>query len=241
MRKELDELLCKRYPKIFVDRNAPINTTAMCWGFSCGDGWYWLIDNLCMQIQGHIDNHNDDCKQYKDKYEHYKDCKEIQQVVAVQVKEKFGGLRFYYNGGDDVIRSYVDFAESLSLKICEHCGTTENVGHTTSGWISVLCENCYKKANEEAVKKLGFTCKQYEEAYCFELNENPYDRYAEVDKLKNGDTCWYLEKKAIFVEHIDELSKKLKVDDKEITCHRRDVWLEEETFKETTIKNILNS
>jgi len=61
MDKKLDELLCRRYPKIFQDRNAPMNTTCMCWGFSCGDGWHWLIDNLCMQIQSHIDSHNDDC------------------------------------------------------------------------------------------------------------------------------------------------------------------------------------
>ena len=47
MKKELDETLCAKYPLIFRDRNAPMTETAMCWGFSCGDGWYNLIDVLC--------------------------------------------------------------------------------------------------------------------------------------------------------------------------------------------------
>lgn len=55
MKKELDELLCKKYPKIFRDRHAPMTVTCMCWGFECGDGWFNIIDALCVNIQGHID------------------------------------------------------------------------------------------------------------------------------------------------------------------------------------------
>jgi hypothetical protein len=55
MKQELDELLCKKYPKLFVNRNADMRTTAMCWGFECGDGWYNIINQLCGNIQHHID------------------------------------------------------------------------------------------------------------------------------------------------------------------------------------------
>lgn len=55
MRKELDEALCAKYPKLFRDRHAPMNVTCMCWGFDCGDGWYNIIDALCSNIQSHID------------------------------------------------------------------------------------------------------------------------------------------------------------------------------------------
>ena len=55
MKQELDELLCKKYPKLFVNRNKPMQETCMCWGFSCGDGWYNIINNLCGNIQHHID------------------------------------------------------------------------------------------------------------------------------------------------------------------------------------------
>jgi hypothetical protein len=55
MKQELDEKLCAAYPKLFVNRNADMRTTAMCWGFDCGDGWYNIINNLCGNIQHHID------------------------------------------------------------------------------------------------------------------------------------------------------------------------------------------
>jgi hypothetical protein len=125
MKNELDMALCAKYPKIFGDRNKPMSETAMCWGFCCGEGWYNIIDQLCDNIQNHIDWQ---AKQGKD----------IPQVVAMQVKEKFGTLRFYYNGGDDVIDGMVRMAESMSAVTCEECGapgTTEG-----QGWITTRCE-----------------------------------------------------------------------------------------------------
>ena len=66
------------------------------------------------------------------------------QVVASQVKEKYGGLCFYYYGGDDYIDGMVSFAEQMSYKICEICGTNQNVGKT-KGWVVTICKKCYKK------------------------------------------------------------------------------------------------
>lgn len=77
MSPELDTLLCKRYPALFAQRHLPMAVTAMCWGFSCGDGWFALIDQLCTNLQECVD------------------AGTIPQPVAVQVKEKFGELRFY--------------------------------------------------------------------------------------------------------------------------------------------------
>lgn len=130
MNKLLDKYLCQKYPKIFADRNKPMNQTCMCWGFEFNDGWLHLMDNLCWQIQSKIDNPawNQDGKI------------EITQVVALQCKEKFGRLRFYYSGGDEAIRGMVDFAETLSGSICEDCGKMDgSVGHT-QGWIKTCCE-----------------------------------------------------------------------------------------------------
>ena len=55
MSPELDEMLVVKYPKIFGNRFGSMNETCMCWGFSHGDGWYKIIDNLCANIQSHID------------------------------------------------------------------------------------------------------------------------------------------------------------------------------------------
>ena len=117
---KLDEKLCANYPLIFRDRHAPMNETCMCWGFECDDGWYNIIDQLCNKIQSHINF-----------------CK-IDQVVATQVKEKYGTLRFYYDCGDRYIDGLVAMAESMSAVTCEVCG---NSGKTLGGgWIKTLCE-----------------------------------------------------------------------------------------------------
>ena len=62
---------------------------------------------------------------------------EIPQVVATQVKEKYGTLRFYYNGGDDMISGMERMAEAMSAVTCEVCGAP---GKTLGGgWIRTLC------------------------------------------------------------------------------------------------------
>ncbi len=63
---------------------------------------------------------------------------EYPQVVAVQVKEKFGGLRFYVDGGTSEIHNYISFAESISYRTCEECGSPGRAYR--SGWHKTLCE-----------------------------------------------------------------------------------------------------
>jgi hypothetical protein len=158
MRKELDEALCARYPLVFRDRNENMQNTAMCWGFECGDGWYNIIDVLCGKL----------CSEWlgaKSRYEFIKDKvgekmyggsgdiitqgeidlrKQIMEEeaskvpVAVQVKEKFGGLRFYVQAATDKHYQYISFAESMSYRTCEECGAP---GKTyTDGWHMTLCD-----------------------------------------------------------------------------------------------------
>jgi len=142
MRLELDELLCKKYPKMMVNRNKDMKETCMCWGFECGDGWFTLLDHLMGNIQNHIDWTN-------------RNSEVVQQVTLDQVKEKFGSLRFYYTGGDDYIRGMVTMAESMSGVICEECGAqaktnwpkTEN--DVIGGWVRTICEPC-EEAREKA-------------------------------------------------------------------------------------------
>jgi hypothetical protein len=67
----------------------------------------------------------------------------VQQVVASQVKEKYGMLRFYYDGGDDRITGMVDLAESMSSVTCEQCGAPGKV--RIGGWVQTLCETHYQE------------------------------------------------------------------------------------------------
>ncbi|HRS26017.1 MAG TPA: hypothetical protein P5140_05690 [Methanofastidiosum sp.] len=136
MRPELDMKLVRSFPKIFRDRHESPTKTAMCWGFMCGDGWYALIYTLCSLIQEYIDKNN------------------LSQVVAVEVKEKYGGLRFYTDYEDDVIGSYIWFAEEMSCRICEVCGTTVNVKQRLLGrWIYTRCNKCWQKETRRKKSK----------------------------------------------------------------------------------------
>lgn len=119
MKKELDELLCSRYPHIFCDRHADMRETAMCWGFACDDGWFDLIDVLCEEIQRQVDEGG------------------CSQVKAVQVKEKFGSLHFYERGGDDFSSGLIWMADFLSMRICETCGAPGV--RVTDGWHRTCC------------------------------------------------------------------------------------------------------
>jgi hypothetical protein len=132
MKQELDKLLCEKYPKMLVNRNKPMTETCMCWGFECGDGWFQILDSLMGNIQHHIDWNN---KNFEKGYKQYK---QVPQVTLDQVKEKFGTLRFYYTGGDDVIDGMVRMAESMSAVTCEQCGSPGTTGG--QGWITTLCE-----------------------------------------------------------------------------------------------------
>lgn len=137
MKRELDAKLCHDFPEIFKDRHGDMTKTAMCWGFDCGDGWFDILYRTCQSIT-----------------EYLKQNPEVPQVVAVQVKEKFGGLRFYVYGGDGTVWDMLDVAEKESYRTCESCGTKEDVSQNEGGWIKTLCTKC-REAQE----------KEYEEYY----------------------------------------------------------------------------
>lgn len=139
MNSKLDEELCDKYPLIFQDRCSPLLNTAMCWGFECGDGWYNIIESLCRCMQHHVDTVNKNRERLLSSNEHNISIPhEVQQVIALQVKEKFGTLRFYYTGGDEVTDGMVQIAECLTESTCEECGApgTSN----TEGWMRTLCD-----------------------------------------------------------------------------------------------------
>lgn len=129
MKPENDKKLCEDFPKIFIQINLPMTETCMCWDFECGDGWYGLLHDLCTKIQEHCDK---------------TDCP---QVEAVQVKEKFGGLRFYIIGGDDTVDAMIREAEEAADRTCEACGSVgeDVMPRSRRGWFSVKCEDCYRE------------------------------------------------------------------------------------------------
>lgn len=121
MSPELDQALCSRYPRIFANRHADPLTTCMTRGFECEDGWYALIDALCAALQ----HETDKCG--------------APQVVAQQVKEKFGSLRFYVDGASEVQRELIKQAGTDWASVCEICGARAELREVVASWVPARC------------------------------------------------------------------------------------------------------
>lgn len=93
--------LMKKYPILFIQKDKSMQETCMCWGIECGIGWYVPINELCSKLE----ELNHDYKKYR------------VQIQAQQVKEKFGGLRFYFNVYFE--KSFIEKLLIFPFKSCE--------------------------------------------------------------------------------------------------------------------------
>jgi len=183
MSPELDKQLCEKYPDIFANRYESPDKSCLSFGLEVGDGWYNLIDVLCEALtysfttSVQIDEEDGKrlgVKPYTDKdgSAMYFFHVEPPQVVADQVKEKFGSLRFYYHlvyakdnislletkkypDLESVNKRYADyfsgvvhFADVASERTCEVSGA-EGEMHSRNGWFKVLNKQL---ASEEKFK-----------------------------------------------------------------------------------------
>lgn len=75
----------------------------------------------------------------------------------VQVKEKFGGLRVYYDRGTPEFHDLVDALEVDSFSTCELCGASGETSSWGGYWYLTLCpahgEEKAKEIQERKVKK----------------------------------------------------------------------------------------
>ena len=93
----------------------------------CYKGWLPLIHDLSVNIEAIVAK---------------LDCPEEERPSVLQIKEKFGGLRFYLSNGTEEISNLIDKAEQKAWNICEICGSEDNVKTGGSGWIKTLCDGC---------------------------------------------------------------------------------------------------
>lgn len=132
------EDILQKYWFFKPDYSLKVNLVAF--GLECGRGWYNLIDELCSELAELIDDE-------------YPEFKEDFQVV--QVKEKFGTLRFYVNYGNDKIFELIDYYENLSAETCEYCGKDAEL-RTRGSWYATLCDECNSRwQNGETLWTLG--------------------------------------------------------------------------------------
>lgn len=91
------DALMKRYPRLFKKLKY----------VECQGGWENLIDSLSRTIDNELN---------------YLPAGTSDHIYVVQIKNKFGGLRYYLNESTPYMDGAINLAEILSFSICEFCG-----------------------------------------------------------------------------------------------------------------------
>ena len=132
MNEENTKKLFEKYPKLYAQKDLPNTASLMCYGFP-GNGWFNLIDDLSADLQ-------DTCDRYG------------VQIEAVQVKSKWGGMRYYYGVKDlenievddtflKEINQLIKTAESKSFDICQGCANIKEEENKNQSY----CQTCKYK------------------------------------------------------------------------------------------------
>jgi len=104
------------YTKILIDTFPAI--FAQRFYFEVGDGWFELIYDLCKKLEN-----------------------TSRSPKASQVKEKFGGLKFYVDDETPAQTKLISTAEKASYEICEKCGVPGDTKEETKvSWIKTRCK-----------------------------------------------------------------------------------------------------
>ena len=118
--------------------NAKLETLLDRFPFLCdtdvGNGWYDLLYKMAECIE---------------KLQPNSDFK------FVQIKEKFGLLRSYFDNGAEEIALIVDNTESESATTCEDCGSAGRLVRKTDYWVKTLCPACHS-GPEVKFKRISF-------------------------------------------------------------------------------------
>lgn len=104
--------------------------------FECLDGWLDIIEDLANKLEPLIESFIKENPE--DSLEQYPSC--------VQVKEKFGGLRFYMTMQSQEMRKLVDEATLHASETCENCGKKGKLRN--KNWLYIRCDECWAKGDE---------------------------------------------------------------------------------------------
>ena len=144
------EEFAKRYPELMAKSRQDY--------IGVGKGWYSILNVLFGLLSRDVAQ-----AKYQLKYalehpesKYVKPIAELEANLATaldqlpviqQIKEKFGSLRFYVDGGTNAHHAYISFAESMSYNTCEVCGSRGEARN--DGWTKVLCEHHHRERQQQ--------------------------------------------------------------------------------------------
>jgi hypothetical protein len=134
MTPENAQRLFERFDHLYRGRHLPLTQNLMSDGFDCGDGWYDLLYELSAQLEAYCQEHP-----------------EAGILIAVQVKQKFGELRFYVNPHIPAVQRMINAVTEKSRQTCE-----------LTGQPGTKCsrQGYYRTLSVEQAQALGFTSVQ---------------------------------------------------------------------------------
>lgn len=145
------EELAKRWPDLMAKSQQEY--------LGVGRGWLPIIDTLCGLISSDIESAKRKVQYAKEhpdaKFSQGKTLVDLEADVEkareelpciLQIKEKFGSLRFYVSGASDDVRNYITFAECMASRTCEVCGSPGK--SRQGGWIKTLCDTHHRERQE---------------------------------------------------------------------------------------------
>jgi hypothetical protein len=119
--------LMQAHPRLFKNKDTRCQS-------DLGKGWYELVDTLCKQIDALMDD------------------EEIAAFEIRQIKEKFGGLRFYFKASEKMrprIKELIDVAYQKSLICCDECGAYRLPN--SSPTLNLYCASCIGNKYQECL------------------------------------------------------------------------------------------
>jgi hypothetical protein len=147
--KQYNNALAYLHKKIKVTRKIDYiqQTNPYKYSFEIGDGWFKIMYELVKGIKAN-------------------DLKKGDWITKVtQIKEKFGGLRFYVTGTSDKNWALIRNAEQKSYGVCEESGSEVEVGTWTFGWIRTMCRQLALEKFYELSDKGELNGKQFDDCW----------------------------------------------------------------------------
>ena len=143
MNRQNERKLADRFPAFWHKLYGKHEETCMAYGFTCGDGWFPLIWNLCLAIEEELKRNP------------------TEGFIVKQVKEKFETLRFYVDNSSDAIDSLIAKAEEDSWTTCEVCGAKTDTAPAPDSCVLVRCKD--HRDNLQIIRNSGL--KEFTGAY----------------------------------------------------------------------------
>lgn len=102
------------------------------WGFDIPDSWLYAVRKFLELVDFHS------------KYNY--------NITIFQIKEKFGKLRIYAetdSDNKDLLTDMISYVKGITDHTCSRCGKMQRDLQANTGWITYLCDECYKEKENE--------------------------------------------------------------------------------------------